>query len=447
MNLAYLVRVFWARRLIIVAATVSAFLGGVAMILTTTKAYEASSRVELEIVKPDPITGFSVSSKNAIAYMNSQIQSIRDYQVADRAVAELGWLDNPDLQQQYAALPLGSAPEFGHWVAQRIIGGTYVVPVEDSNILEIRFRGSSPEMARILSAAVRNAYVNNMSDTARDEAMANLPALNKSLEASAAKLAALQERKTALERETGLMTTSTGMDLESLKLGELAKTRPPPVFASGPSRLSTNELQLQQVDAEIENAAKSLGPNNPILQSMHRRRDAMAAMIAAQRPSDEAKKAVEARHKLLDTQLNEQAAKVLAHGRQRVEARLLQDEINNELQRYSRTDQRIVDAQRAASGGGGIVVPVGPTDGPDTPVYPNNPLVIAGSIGLGLLAGMLLAFLTEMLGRRVRTARDLQAATGSAVVVLPSVSTLRPRKFLDRVGSLRPRAFTRKLAA
>jgi uncharacterized protein involved in exopolysaccharide biosynthesis len=237
------------------------------------------------------------------------------------------------------------------------------------------------------------------------------------------------------------------MDMESLRLGALAKTPPPPVYAAEPARVSTAELQLQELDAQIESASKSLGPNNPALLSMRRRREAAAAMLAAQRPSDEAKKVVEARHQMLDRQVTEQAAKVLAHGRQRVEARLLQDEINTELQRYARTDQRIVDAQRAASGGGGNVIPIGPTDGPDTPVYPNNPLVLGGSLGLGFLAGLLLAFLTEMFGRRVRTEYDLQAVTGGAVIVLPSVSTLRPQRAWALPAFLRPRGFLKKAAA
>ena len=432
MNFSYLARVFWARRLLILTATISSFLGGVTMIMTTPKQYEATSRVELDIIKPDPITGFQVSSKNAIPYVNSQIQSIRDYQVAVRAVQDLGWLDNPDLQQQYASLPPGSAPDFNHWVALRVIAGTGVEPVEDSNILKIKFRAISPDMARIVSAAVRDAYVSAMADSQRATALHNLPALTQALEISRAKLAALEERKTAMERANGLVLQDNGLDLESQRLGAMVRASPPPVYSSGPSRLSTAEHELQELDGAIDSASRTLGPNNPQLLALRQRRMAAAAVVSAQRPADEAGQAVAAHQKMLASQLSEQTAKVIAQSHDRTALRLLQDEINAEIQRYSKTDQRIVNAQRQAAGGGGNVTPVGPTDGPDKPLYPNNPLVLAGSLVLGLVAGLLLAFMTEMFGRRVRTKRDLQTVTGVSVVALPSVTSLRSGGFLKK---------------
>ena len=42
------------------------------------------------------------------------------------------------------------------------------------------------------------------------------------------------------------------------------------------------------------------------------------------------------------------------------------------------------------------------------PAFPNWPLIIFGSLGLGLALGMLAALITELLARRVRSAADLR---------------------------------------
>ena len=58
---------------------------------------------------------------------------------------------------------------------------------------------------------------------------------------------------------------------------------------------------------------------------------------------------------------------------------------------------------------------------PDQPSFPNRPLIIGGSFGLGLAFGLLIALLVELLDRRVRSPEDLTAALG-----LPVLAVLRP---------------------
>ena len=47
---------------------------------------------------------------------------------------------------------------------------------------------------------------------------------------------------------------------------------------------------------------------------------------------------------------------------------------------------------------------------PKDPLFPNMLLIIPGSIFLGMAIGVLVALLTELFGRRVRSAEDLQSA-------------------------------------
>jgi polysaccharide biosynthesis transport protein len=63
---------------------------------------------------------------------------------------------------------------------------------------------------------------------------------------------------------------------------------------------------------------------------------------------------------------------------------------------------------------------------PANPVFPNWPLILFGSIALGLGLGVLVALITELLSRRVRGVEDL-AATGVPVIaiLMPANETAR----------------------
>jgi capsular polysaccharide biosynthesis protein len=84
--------------------------------------------------------------------------------------------------------------------------------------------------------------------------------------------------------------------------------------------------------------------------------------------------------------------------------------------------------------------PLGNTNLPDQPVWPNKPLVMASSIGLGLVLGILLALAVELFARRVRSEDDLEFATGAPVLAVvgqprPENSlTARVLRLIDRKG-------------
>ena len=85
---------------------------------------------------------------------------------------------------------------------------------------------------------------------------------------------------------------------------------------------------------------------------------------------------------------------------------------------------------------------------PDTPVWPNKPLVIGGSIALGLALGLMLALLVELLGRRVRSDEDLEYAAGAPVLAIVGAArtddsfSTKLVNLIDRKGAARRRALT-----
>jgi hypothetical protein len=62
--------------------------------------------------------------------------------------------------------------------------------------------------------------------------------------------------------------------------------------------------------------------------------------------------------------------------------------------------------------------PLGNTNLPDNPVWPNKLLVVGGSILLGAALGVVIALLVELMRRRVRSEADLEFASGVPVLAV-----------------------------
>jgi len=441
MNLMSLGRILWVRWPIVLIATLGSLLGGVVMVTTTPKGYDATTRVQLDIIKPDPITGYKVTSKNATSYIISQIKAIQDFQVAGRAAESLGWFDDPDLQTAYAQLPAGTGQDFQHWVAKRIIGGTLVRPVEDSNILEIKFRSTSPEVSRVVAEAIRKAYLEDMAATQAAMAQASLPAFQRLAGRSQAKLSDLENQKSALEKATGIVLQDNNVDMDSARLSAMVGEATP-VVVTGAVDQHTSQLKSDaaQLDSLIAEASKTLGPNNPRLISLRQRRAVMEIQLASAKPAGaEAGETTAENGRSQAARVATQTAKVISQNGKLTELRLIQDAINTEKRRYGDAAQGVVRSQQMIGGGGGNVFPMGLTEAGKSPSFPNVPLVIGGSGGLGLILGILLALMAEFSARRVRGDRDLR--------LIPSETGVISIPIMKRAKAFSPRARVERRAA
>lgn len=409
-------RILWAWRLLIAAATASAILGGIFIIATRPPTYQASARVILELVKPDPATGDYIQGDQISAYVMAQMQLIRDYQVAGQAAENLGWLDNPDLQAAYQVRPPDDL-DFRQWVALRIMAGTYVGMVPDSNILTITFRSTSLEVAQAVVGALRDAYIQTSIST-RQEDNKRMSAFYTQQAAKAdAILTEKQRRLSEAQRRTGIVLQRSG-DLDSLTMAALNTASREQVHTFGPSRKERSlNRQLAELDGSIAQAAAALGPNNPTLQRLRRQRMVLATQLQAMSNPNAF---VSARASSQDA-AEAQKRKVLLQGQDVAQLRDMQDEVNRARIRLGRLNDRAATLSQQAANNEIGLTPLGRAFGIARPVFPNKPLILGGSAALGCASGILAAFLLEFLGgRRVRSARLLQQlATTSMVTEVP----------------------------
>jgi uncharacterized protein involved in exopolysaccharide biosynthesis len=422
MFLKSILEMLWMRRWIVFIVTASSMAGGAYVTLTATPRYQASARVVLEYIKPNPITGAFVTGKEAEAYVTSQMQAVRDYQVAIPTAEALGLLDSVDLQSTFTTITNSDPDEFPRWVARRIIASTSVRQVDDSNIIEIYHTSTTPELALQVVDTIRAAYIQSAIDASRAGASDNVATLTTLANRSTERLAELEAAKAALEKRDDAVPS-----VEARRLSDMVTTVRGPYVEQVRDIPSAARLLL--ADEELAQAGKVLGPNHPGLNAMRRSRDALKAQVDQERAlaasiGAGAGLAERARQAAIEVQKN----KVLSQRPTMLQLRLMQDEIDGRRQELTALNTKILQLRQLTALQEPGLTALGPAESKPDPVFPNPWLILGGSGFLGLVIGGMLALLIELLNRRVRNARDLESSVGATLLgVIPAERRARGR--------------------
>ncbi len=410
MSLSQFLRILWARKLLILATTIFCLAGGIVAISIVPPRWKAEAHVYLNLLKPDPVTG-EVLGLAARSYVATQIKLISDYGVAGLAVDKLGWLSDPDLIQQYQRRPPTDTRDFRRWLAQRVMDGTRADLMDGSNILDITYTGQNQEGAKAIVSAVTQAYLDTTLTYRRSEANKNADWFGLQSDKAKQSLLAAQAAVATYERENGIVMRDEKTDIDSARLAALASQNDTAALGG----VSGIDAQIADVDSSIKQASETLGPNHPQLQALKAKRAMLMGLAAQSGSSSEAAGA--------GMSARVAAAKAAVIGNRDKLARLtvLQSEVDIRKEQYDKTLAREADFRQQAAVVDPGVSALGTAFVPDQPSFPNRPLIIGGSLGLGLVFGLLIALLVELLDRKVRSPEDLTAALG-----LPVLAVLRP---------------------
>jgi len=441
-------RILWARRLLVILPTVACLLAGLYVIAVAPKQYQASARVALNYIKPDPVTGTVIGSKMVDAYITSQERTIRDLQVATPVAQRIGWLDSPDMIAAYDAATGGRGSDFERWAANRVVASTSVGRVQDSNLIEIRFVSTSPEAAADVAGIIRDAYIETTLAGRRASAEGAADLQVKLAERARDELLALQVEKSTLEKQTGVVLANGGVDIEEQKLGSLAAPpRTQKVRAAGGGR-SPYELALARVDSSLQAMRATLGPQHPAVIQKQRERAELAAQVAqiAAR-GDQGARMTALQEQVKASMLEAQKAKVIGQNQEVLALRVHEDEITQKRAAFAEATKRAFQMRQLATMEESGLSPVGDVKVPEDPIYPNPQMIIGVCVGLGLAIGALGSLMIEMLRLRVRSVDQLENAVGLRVLaVMPKVATAAARAPTSRLGGLARRLRRRREA-
>jgi uncharacterized protein involved in exopolysaccharide biosynthesis len=437
LSIARVFNILLMRRVMIGVCVACCLAGVVIVSVILPPIWQAHALVVLNTVKPDPVTGEMAAGQGAAAasYESTQINLITDYAVTGRVVDALGFQSDPDLIAQYQKRSSQDHRDFRTWAASLIAKNTKVKPVKDSNILDISYQAPTATAASTVANAILKAYIEVGLAFRTQAATQTADFYEGELSKLKAKLDDAVSAEADYERANGLVMTSDKIDVDSQRLQSLAGSGAPlvlpPPLADATKQSS---LDLNAVNGQIASASKTLGPNNPQMQELMRRKAGLEALVAKDEAAAHAANAASAAGSgNTDRQLAAQRARVIANSDKIGHLQTLQQDV----------DQRRLDYQTAAVKfatyraqsdlkSSDTFTPL-PAELPERPLFPNWLLEIPGSIILGLMIGGLTAILMELLNRRVRVVEDLDQELDAPVIgVIPAPPGVRTGGFAGR---------------
>jgi uncharacterized protein involved in exopolysaccharide biosynthesis len=440
-------RILWAWRWITLLATASCVAGALVVVLVVPARWEAHSRIMLDTIKPDPLTG-QVIGGNASAYAATQVELIKDYSVAGKAVDELGWRSDPALIAAYRHRSKRDTSDLRRWLALLMIDRTDAGLVPGTNILEITYASSEPRTAKAVADALMRAFVQTSVQFRRQQASHNADWFEAQTEKARADVDAAATAEADYQRQTGIILQDDKIDIANARLRALASEAAAgaPVFAPVTTSGSAAGAELAQVDAAIAQASQTLGPNHPQLQDLKAKRGALSTQIAQEQAAARAASAASSNIGALDRAMASAKSKVLAQSAELEHLRDLHAEVTLRQDQYNKTAARAAELrQEAMIGDTGLTV-MGPAAVPQKPKFPNKPLIVGGSAGLGLACGVLIGLILELLGRRVRGVEDLRSTGAPVLAVIPAAKSASALVTARRWTPRRPLQ-TRRVAA
>ncbi|MBK5265346.1 MAG: hypothetical protein JJE34_08975 [Alphaproteobacteria bacterium] len=441
MSIQQFFAILWARRAFVFVTLAGALTSALFVAFLLPPRYEATSRVMLNFIKPDPVTGEVISSSFARTYTKTQSELIRDYRVAGQVVDRLGMGGDPVLQAQFARLPPEQRTDFRRWLADSIIARTNADLVLGTNILEISYRSTNAEISRIVADALREAYIDSSLADRREEAQRNANWFERQAQDIQVKLEQAEKAKAAFEKQHDIVLQEDNSDIDSMRLAALAGTSAPVMPAMPPimPASSAATAQLAQVDAAIAQASERLGPSHPQMQALREQRriiEAQAArdMAAASAANAAAARAAGAGAATISREVADQRSKVIGQRDQLGTLRKLKDAVDLQRAQLGKINERIGELRQEAESGQTGLTMLGNAVTPTAPYFPNKPLILLGAGIFGIVIGALSGLLLELLGRKVRSEGDITNGFDKPLLaVMPGPDDGVPQGLVGRV--------------
>lgn len=456
MNLRQVLLILRLRWWVVVGTLLTATGLALGVSLMLPKQYTAETSLLLDI-KTDPLVATLAPNFANPAHMATQTEIIQSDRVAGQVVKMLGLANNAKAVEQWREETEGRIP-LETYFGSLLQRGLKVEPGRGSSLLTISFTGSDPKFAAAGANTFARAYFEVTSDINPTREYAKF--FDERIKQLRSELEGAQERLSAFQQKKGIVVSNERMDQEVTRLTTLeaalaaamtdqAETASRQGNSGGESSADVqNSAAVQSLKAELARAQTQLNELSAKFGSNHPQRIETEARVEALRGQINAEmrrvgggtasvnriatqKVVELRN-LVETQKKA----VLTLRSQRDEAAVLLRDVDTAQRAYDAVAQRRTQLATEAQADQTSARVLSPATEPLRPSKPNlvkNTLV---GLILGLLGGVGLAFLLEVIDRRVRSAEDLMAY-GDVPVLGVMSNTPGRQRFAPRLAQNR----------
>ncbi len=440
MSLNQLITILLARRLLVILVFALTVMAAAAVTLVLPKNYQASSSLIINYKGTDPVTGTTMPAQLAPSYMATQVDIISSQNVALKVVDELK-LDETRFaieafeQVTSDAENVNKNVNIKDWLAGVLQKKLIIRPSEQSNVIEVGYKGTDPQFVATVANAFADAYVDTNLKLKVEPSMEAAEWFSERLASYREDVIAAEKKLSEYQSEKGIVALEERWDVENSKLEQLSQE----LVAAQADALDSNSRSNEANTAEsIEKNPDIL--TNPLIQNMKAELNSAEANLAKLRqryavnhPKYQAAQAEvsnlraelqseienvtgglsnsaslsDERVRELEAAVQQQKQKILKLNQQRDELAVLQLDVesaqqtlNTALERFSQTSMEGNINQSDVS----ILTRAKPPLFPSSPNLKRN-LFLAAVLGFFLAAGA--ALLLELLNPRVRSREDL----------------------------------------
>jgi succinoglycan biosynthesis transport protein ExoP len=439
MNMQQLFMVLKARYKIALLTMLVITLATLAISLLLPKRYTASTSVVVNMLTQDPIVG-DINGPVSPNYLPTQVDIIYSERTAQKVVRALHLADSQVVHDRWLEDSKGEG-KFDNWLVGLVQKGLSVKPSQDSNVITISYVSADPDFSSAAANAFAQAYIDTnielKVEPAKDYAkwfQGQGKTLRDNLEAAQNRLSNYQQKK-------GIVITDERLDSETAKLAELntqltiveatsadtrsklnsqANTQNMPEFTQSPL-INNLRASITDLESKLQQASGNLGKNHPQYKSMEAQLSSLKQQLQEE-TQHVARSFVTTEDVGRDKATNlraliaAQKQKLLELRHQRDEANVLLSDVASAQKAYDAVSARFTQSNLE---GKSTQTNVSVLTFANSPLKPSSPLPVLYTLiaaVVGLLLGIGMSFMAEMMDRRVRVPADIEQTLGIPVL-------------------------------
>lgn len=425
--------------------------------------YTSQTAVLVDLRTPDPVIGASLPGVVAPSYMATQVDIIGGERVAQRVVSMLKLDEDPALLEAWQEATQGRGSKTV-WLADALQKRLDVRPARESNVINISFKGSDPEMSAKIVNAFAQAYLDTHLALKTEPARIYAEWFEQQAKASRANLEAAQSRLSNYQQKAGIVTNDERLDYETAKLGAISTqlTEVQGITTDSQSKRSSRtdtvaevmqsplinglKADIGRLEAKVQEADVKLGPNHPQMQSMQSELASLKRRLASETGNisasiDTAYRVGKDRERELQSAVAAQKSRVLMLNKDRDELNVYRRDVEAAQRAYEEVSKNASQTRLQSLTNQTNVVRLNTATAPLKPSSPKTLLnVLIAAFG-GTLLGIGVALWLELSNRRVRSPEDL-----TQVLDLPLLGRLSAATALAKPGGVPRLGRTNRLA-
>jgi polysaccharide biosynthesis transport protein len=443
MNLSQIVLILIARYKIVLFTFGVTLVTVLVISLVQSRSYQATASVVVNYKGMDPVTGIIVPGQMLQAYVPTQLDIITSQHVALKVVEELHLADNPNVKEKFEE-DTGGQGDLRYWLADLLINKLTVTPGKDSSVIQITFEGSDPDFAALVANAFASAYQETNAQLKIEPAQKAASYFSTQLKSLRDELSQAQARLSKYQRDKGYTSTDERMDVESSKLNWLseqliaaqglsidANSRSNAAKGSGlespdvtASPIINNlKINLASAESKLAEVSQRLDKNHPSYQSALAEVNNIKAQINAESRTISGSvgtgaKIQKERVAELEREVEKQRQVIIEMNRTRDEMLVLQKDVEMAQRAIDITMNRFSQTNIEAKSNQSDVAILNTAVAPLFPSGTRTLLKLLFGAVVGFMLGVILAFISEFLDRRVRSREDISAILDVPVFAL-----------------------------